>query len=902
IVERTPQNAAAWNDLAAARYAAALRLGRPSLYPEALASADQALRLDARLPEALFNRALVLERLGLKAQARDAWNRYLGIDGSSPWAVEARQHLARLPLSTSEERFRKELPRLERAAFAGDVTAVRGVVEAYRQQTRTTAEVVTLGQWAEAVQRGRAEDAERSLAVARAIGDALQQASGESLLRDAVAAIDGHRDPAVRTRLAEAHVAYLRGRLAYSRRQPAAAEPDLRHAASLFALAGNPMALVARYYAACIRYDRNDVAGARDELTALREELDTYPSYIALAAQVRWQLALCAMVDDDWQAATSLLQASRAGFARLGERSNGGFLDALLANALGAMGRADDDWAARIRSFEALSAEGQSDRVPASLSEAATMEIRAGRPDVARSLLEIEEAVNRASNFDVLLAYGLVRATVLSVSLGDDATALVKATDAERAARGIADPALRMRALADADLARGAATADAAALTRAIDGYQAIERPSFLPEARLFRARTELRDGNSEAALHDIDAGIAEMERHRIHFAGNVSGRGVFDAGTEIFRLGMRLALDRGDVAGAFRYAERARAYFVAKDDGPSAVDAEELQVRLAGSRTAVLELVVLPDELLAFCITADSLHAARTAVTSAQLAQVLSQDDTAARLYDWLIRPSEAGLAAAQQLIVVPDPLLERVSFAGLWDARGKQHLIERLAVAIAPSASALRPESGARDLQSVTAMALPSGERGENVALPQASAELQEIGGLYPHAVLLGGSDATLAALRTHARDAALIHISGHTERRGGAGESMLPFLGPEGNGVEYVSWRNLAGMTLRAHPVVVLAACETLQRPPSPRTFALSLAGGFLAAGAPDVIGTLVPVADNDAAALFEDLHRELRTGITPAEALRRTQLRALGGRQHGRSLPWQALALLTTRIPR
>src|SRR5262249_25152867 len=36
---------AAWSDLAAAEYSAALREGRPSLYPDALADADHALRL-----------------------------------------------------------------------------------------------------------------------------------------------------------------------------------------------------------------------------------------------------------------------------------------------------------------------------------------------------------------------------------------------------------------------------------------------------------------------------------------------------------------------------------------------------------------------------------------------------------------------------------------------------------------------------------------------------------------------------------------------------------------------------------------------------------------------------------------------------------------------------------------
>ena len=74
------KDAKTWSDLAAARYAAASRLGRASLYPMALAAADAALRADPSLAEALFNRALILERLGLTEEARRAWTRYLEVD------------------------------------------------------------------------------------------------------------------------------------------------------------------------------------------------------------------------------------------------------------------------------------------------------------------------------------------------------------------------------------------------------------------------------------------------------------------------------------------------------------------------------------------------------------------------------------------------------------------------------------------------------------------------------------------------------------------------------------------------------------------------------------------------------------------------------------------------------
>ena len=90
----TSEDATAWNDLAAARYLEALQSRQPAQFQRALAAADQALRVDPRSTEALFNRALILDRVGAAAEARRAWGRYLEVDGSSRWADEARGHLA----------------------------------------------------------------------------------------------------------------------------------------------------------------------------------------------------------------------------------------------------------------------------------------------------------------------------------------------------------------------------------------------------------------------------------------------------------------------------------------------------------------------------------------------------------------------------------------------------------------------------------------------------------------------------------------------------------------------------------------------------------------------------------------------------------------------------------------
>ncbi|MEA2571234.1 MAG: hypothetical protein QOI24_3235 [Acidobacteriota bacterium] len=85
-----------WSDLAAAHYAAAIRDDSSEQLKSALTAADKALALDHDLPEAAFNRALILERLGLAQPAADAWKQYLTLDPKSQWADEARQHLATL--------------------------------------------------------------------------------------------------------------------------------------------------------------------------------------------------------------------------------------------------------------------------------------------------------------------------------------------------------------------------------------------------------------------------------------------------------------------------------------------------------------------------------------------------------------------------------------------------------------------------------------------------------------------------------------------------------------------------------------------------------------------------------------------------------------------------------------
>ena len=898
---RASHDAKSWSDLAAARYATASKLGRASLYPQALAAADAALRIDPNLPEALFNRALILERLGLAEEAKRAWQRYLETDSSSPWATEARSRMAQLPATTHASQFEHDRPLLERAAEHGDAAAVRRYVDAYRERARAYAEGEYLGHWAEALQRNDPTEATRWLSIARAVGNALVEISGESLLRDAVHAIDTAA-PAGQSAIAAAQILYRSGRIAYSRDQRDAAVRDLLRAAETFDGAHDPMALQARHYAASARLVGNDVVGARADLVRVMAAANAHPEYISLGGHVRWELGRALTFDDDWSQAAVVLAEGTAMFRRCGEHASEGTVEMILSSAYRALDRNDDAWLARIQSFAALSAEGEGEYVATSIAVATYAEVAVGHRDAALSLSALETSVSRSGARPQLAIKPLVnRALLLSMS-GDAAGALQTAHEAEALARAVADPELRAGWSAQTDVATGAALAESnpraaiEPLTRAIDFYRAHGLVANLPEPLLLRSRCSIRNGDAAEAMSDLERGMTIVESHPTPIPSATAGAGVLDAEHALFTDAVRLSLDRGDKAGAFAFAERSHGT-------PTTIP--ELQHRLAGTGTAVLEIVALPGELVTFAIAENDAVVVRRPATIETLASLAEESFSeagtvaAGKLYDELIHPVDAVLDRAREVVIVADQRLAAVPFAALYDSVHRTFLVERFAVSAASSAGSLRPDETRTASPALAAIALPSGGT-DSRGLPDAENEVRDVAGLYARATSIPAASARFAQFRAAAAGADIVHLAGHTERQPGGGEQALLFVGAAGK-IERVSWKTIVASPSPNRGVVVLAACETLRPPPSTATRALSLGAAFSAAGAGDVVGTLTPVGDRDARLLFGALHRHLAVGERPADALRAVQQEAITMEKSGGRRAWRAIALLTRRIP-
>jgi tetratricopeptide (TPR) repeat protein len=73
----------------------AIALAEQGRLAEARDALSAVLARDPRRADALFDRALVDERMGRRDDARQDWQRYLVVDSSSPWAEEVRRDLQR---------------------------------------------------------------------------------------------------------------------------------------------------------------------------------------------------------------------------------------------------------------------------------------------------------------------------------------------------------------------------------------------------------------------------------------------------------------------------------------------------------------------------------------------------------------------------------------------------------------------------------------------------------------------------------------------------------------------------------------------------------------------------------------------------------------------------------------
>jgi len=893
-VRQSPTNAAYWSDLAAARYTLAVTEKRPHELPQALADADHALRLDPQLHDALFNRALIIEALGISEAARRAWQRYAAADRSSHWSTEAMHHLGDLRVVTTRDEFQNRLATASRAL--PDNAPLTALARNFPQEARTWSEGPLLAKWADAFHKGDTKTATETLTVVRTFGAALAEFNHVQSVADIVAAIN-RADKTHLQILADAHAIYRDGRVLYKERRIADAQQKLQEARDLFARTGSPMALIADYYVTNCLYDSGHIAGAARALDQLAERFD--PSrYPGLAAEIKWERTLSYASVGDWESAIRTAGESRKIFDSLGETQNRADMDVLLASHLNQVAQPAAAWKARVAAFQVLSRGDAADRIRNSLVTSIRAEVEEGNFDAALSLASI--AVDDLRHARQPLAVSVaesMRAQALA-GLGDFQSSFRSIASAHEIAQTVSDPVLRRRTLVDLDVAeaavrRGTPTTSLHLIDTSIAFYQSIHGTAWLPKAYLERGRTHVAAKNDAAALIDFDTALREVDSERASIVDRNLRGSFYDTERSLVSEKIALLLRRGETARAFDFCDGARARSVYEQlnnrvtTAPQTSSTEQLKADLPPG-TALLEYALLDDSLIIFYFAASHAGVVRVRASTAVMRTAIEHcndllqhrstladvQQQLAVLYQHLIKPIRAELVGAERLIVVPDRQIHAVPFAALYDAERHRYVVEDFVVTVAPSAKMIAHQTPALALAPALVVSDPHVEDGSD--LPNAAREAHAVAAMYDSATVLTAERATRARFITAAQRSGMIHYAGHADS-----DSADPFgtlhLAPDAtHRTGDLDANAIASLNLSSAELVILAACGTMRGESQHVEGMPSIARAFMAAGARNVIGTLWEVDDDAMAPLFQSLHAELRKGANPSAALRTAQI--------------------------
>jgi CHAT domain-containing protein len=921
-VER-PRDPGLHSDLAAVYLVRAERMDAPEDLVLAYEAADLAVSLDPSQAESAFNRALALEKLFLREEARQAWKTYEQVETRAEWKQEARFHQGNLAKPAAEASWQQEKSRLEKAALAGDRTTVEAIVRHNRQAARELAEQVLLGEWAEAASRGENARAEERLGLARSIGAALASLGGDRLAADAVAAIDRasrEADPGRLRALLAGHLAFYRGYPLYEGRELGKAAPYLAAAEESLARGGSPFAARVAFFRACADHLSERYPQALARLRALDRDLE-HGTYSSLSGQALAMEALGEEVVGRAMIAVGLFERSLAGFRSSEEAENVAWTEAMLAENLRLIGRDHEAWEHAYRALRAVPELRNPKFLYLIHQILADRALREGAPGLA--LLFHDEMVRlSARSSSTLQAEALFWHALIEQRLGRREKALEDLKKAAERVDEIGDAALRERREADLAMVEGMIALETepqtaiSLLTSALAVYQKGGHHLSALRVLLARARACRLAGDDRGAEADLEAGLyayeklgesASQEDLRLAFLEETDA--VFDE-MITFQAERRptLALAYADQArtrvlpgsvSRLSGSQEERARLLAAEPRP--VELDEIRRHLPGD-TTIVQFSVLADRVLIWLIQNPDRRReipffVRTIPREelerrvGRLRTLRQSEDAVWRqasveLFDLLVRPWRAEVGKEELIVFVPDKVLHAVPFSCLRDRTTGRYLFEDSKIAIAPSATlyvnALARSRGEK-LRDGRARMLVVGDPafdpdffGPLPPLNDAEEEAARIAALYGSAPLTGKA-ADKAAFLAEAVQADGIHFAGHStvDENSSLLSALVLAPGADGDpGALYV--RDIYPLRLDRTRLVVLAACDTGSTYVPGGEGVTSFARAFLAAGVRTVVASLWAVDDRSTARLFEAFHRNLISGQDPVSALREAQL--------------------------
>ncbi len=859
-----PANAQLQSDLAAALYARGESYDSFDDVLAALASCERALELAPELVEANLNKALILARLGLHDQAT--------------------QLLSEVSSGRADQRSHE---------FGALVTAMRGGAASQGRDAQDNSAQPSdslYDRWEDSLRRmsrtrpKQGRRTHQAHLLGRRIAESLRD-DLPSKITDAVIQHDARKSV----------LAFFEARDRYQARQVQEACESFHFARTGLAGQGNPLTHWVDYYLAVCSYWQGDYRDASRQLRELRR-LATEHGFLRLGAYAEWMIGLIGAATGDLDGAFASYELGLSAFDTLGLDEEAAFLGVLTADLLGQLGERTEAGNRLLNALARSHAVKNPRRKHALFDEAAELARRMAQPLGATYLQREAVAHARATEDPVAVAEAMHRSATTLAAIGQVSAASEQLRAASRWTEQITDQHARGLVeagvlLAESRVLEGPDPERVDRLDQAIDAFSSLSS-RFLPELHLERGRLHAELGNPEAAEQDL---LAAVRLYEVALSSVPLGRFV-----DPLARNLDIALHELAAFQLTELRDPVQALLTSERGAQVGRQGQEVSCGsdswMSPKGTAIIRYSVIGDQVLALVVRGNSQKIVRLQATPQDISnlarelapQAIASDSAREgalrRAWALMWQPLEAFLAPASTVLVSATPPIDSLPFPAFQDEQGRP-LAHRYATAATPDigswlcgGTSLATSINADD--GIVAVADPEIHKALSwlPRLPSSLLEVERLSELYPEIVALIGSEATPGRLQAELPGANILHLASHTALPSAVGGAFV--LAPEEPGYPTGLLRaaDLHPGRLSRLQLVVLAACNSGKRIDLEDYRAVPLATPFVRAAVPFVLVSIGSLQDAEAAEFMYQFYRELRSDVSPIEALRRVQLRA------------------------
>ena len=873
-----------------------------------LKSLNRALEIDGAQLESLFNRALVLEKLGADDQSRKAWQKYLEKDTVSAWANEARSNLESLNKRDREPKDKSQI--LQEFLDAYQTRDDARAWEIISQTKELISNVMIQPQlelmFLEASGQNRTPDAEHILSALQYVGE-LEKKNGGDVYFSELA--DFYRRSGQRPLLLNAHQELRKGYDLIIKLDFKQAVETLQNAKKMFQDAGNEWeSNVAEYQIAyCLSRD-NQIEESNKRLLELSKTAEQRSHKWIQVLADGWVGETYFFLGESSKAA-AYNQKSLALAEQISDNYNVHRITVQLMEEARGIGEEKRALFFTYRNLTLLDSYYTSARQKwRDLNYAAEVFQRFKYYDAAVVFAEESAAVaeNKAkdswmlwtSRRNLAVIYGRLQNFPKAYEQTEQALRLSREFKGEVMRKRLTGNSLQT--LAELQAIDGKCAPAIENYNQAIQNYQELNHVTYEYAARKGRLLCNIAEGSDAGVREELTVLLPSFDQNREKITNEADRITFFNAEQEVYDAAAGYAYTKfGDAQQAFYYTENSRARSLLSLTSGNKIkpySLTDVQQKIP-PEVQILYYAVLKDKILIWRISRMEISVAEQPISEEILEDKIQRytalltnkapgnesDNLAKELFKLLISPVANKLEREQTLCLIADKILFRIPFAALKSPETNKFLIEDHPLLSAPSATIFinetenlkqREQVEKEEILSIGNPQFSRASYPELADLPSARLEADEVAALYvPNALkVLTGKDATKTQMLADLNNADVVHYAGHYVPNSKSPALSRFLLASEDLQVAEISREKLTRVRL-----LILSACDTGIENFYQGEGMIGAARAFLGVGVPLVVASQWSVDSDATADLMVKFHRYRKQQNMPtAAALRQAQV--------------------------